>query len=62
MQINDVARISINKRKVKEVLKSSLNYPYKKGSSGSKILKSDNNKLQKLVFFLECFLVFTKTN
>ena len=50
LQINDRAGISVNMRKVKDLLKNSLNYTYKKGSSGSKMLKSDNNKWQRSVF------------
>ena len=45
LSINNKIGISVNKRKVKELLKNSLNYSYKKGSSGSKILKSDRNKI-----------------
>ena len=33
--IYDNTKISINRRKVKEILKNKLNYTYKKGSSGS---------------------------
>ena len=53
---NNKIGISVNKRKVKELLKNLLNYSYKKGSSGSKILKSDRNKIQKSVFSSRIFL------
>ena len=48
--IYDKIGFSIKKRKIKDILKNSLNYSYKKGSSGSKVLKSFNNKVQKSVF------------
>ena len=48
--VNNKIGISINKREIKQILKESLNYSYKKGSSGSIILKSSNHKAQKWVF------------
>ena len=39
-----------NKWKIKYYLKDLLNYTYKKGWSGSKVMKTVNNKLQKSTF------------
>ena len=54
--INNKIGISVNKRKVKELLKILLNYSSKIGSSGSKVLKSDRNKIQTSVFSSWIFL------
>ena len=42
--------VYVNKRKIKYYLKDLLNYTYKKGWSGSKVMKTVNNKLQKSTF------------
>ena len=42
--------VYVNKRKTRYYLKDLLNYTYKKGWSGSKVMKTVNNKLQKSTF------------
>ena len=53
--IYDNTKISINRRKVKEILKNKLNYTYKKGSFGSSWLKSKSSKIQKSIFSSQVF-------
>ena len=48
--------VYVNKRKIKYYLKDLLNYTYKKGWSGSKLMKTVNNKLQKSTFSSRMFL------
>ena len=42
--------VYVDKRKIKYYLKDLLNYTYKKGWSGSKVMNTVNNKLQKSTF------------
>ena len=47
----DQTGFTVNKRKIKfQFKKNLLNFTYKKGSSGSKIIKLENHKFEKSIF------------
>ena len=49
-------KLQVKRREIKDILKESLNYSYKKGSSGSKKLLWTDNKIQKSIFAWRIFM------
>ena len=51
----DQTRFTVNKRMIKFQLKNSLNFTYKKRSSGTKIIKLENHKFETSIFSSRMF-------
>ena len=54
--INNRTKLQVKRREIKDILKESLNYSYKKVSSGSKKLLWTGSEMQKSIFAWRIFM------